>query len=82
MLDLNDLVIDLGGFELVEAYDISDTGYIVARALSATEERVVLLTPTGSAPLPPSLALLGGGLGLLAAARARSRRHRPPVGGH
>lgn len=78
--DLNDLIVNLGDWQVVEAMAINDLGQIVGQAFNASsrETRSFLLTPgVISAPSSPWL-VMGAGLALLVAgAGGAGSRSRP-----
>ena len=61
MTDLNSLILPGSGFVLNNAYDISDTGYIVGDGTLNGVDTAFLLTPT-AVPEPGSIVLFGVGL--------------------
>ena len=70
MKDLNELIPSDSGWDLVAAFDINDSGWIVGRGSNSLgEERAFLLTPIPE-PATLSLLILGG----LALIRRRKRR--------
>lgn len=73
MVDLNNLIDPVSGWELLDAADINDLGQIVGTGIINGETRAFLLTPEADAPIPEpaTLSLLGMGLATLA---VRSRR--------
>jgi probable HAF family extracellular repeat protein len=77
--DLNSVLAgDASAFwELLFAYGINDSGQIVgeARSLVSSEQRAFLLTPTSTTvvPLPGSLLLALGGLGVMVAIARRRK---------
>ncbi len=67
LFDLNDLVVDLTGWDYLEhAFSISDTGFITGYGITTNgETHAFLLTPESpQLPEPTSIALLGLGLGV------------------
>jgi probable HAF family extracellular repeat protein len=74
MLDLNTLLaVPANGWELVSAWDVNDSGQILARACQNLNCTYVRLDPVSAVPEPDSGALLLAGLAL---AGVRHRRRR------
>jgi probable HAF family extracellular repeat protein len=75
ILDLNGFVTNIGGWELIEADGINDSGQITGSGSIGGQRHAYLLTPVADTPEPSTWALAALGLGLCAW-RARSSSPR------
>lgn len=80
--DLNDLIVPEPGWTIVGTEDINDAGQILATAClgSRSDCRSVRLDLVAAIPEPTSLAMLLGGLSVLAASQRRRRARLPATG--